>query len=141
MKEKEFDLVAINAMNAGTMMEGLGIEYLEAGLGFMKARMPVDHRTCQPMGLLHGGATIALAETLASVGSALMVDLDQFNVVGQHVTANHIRSIRKGWVIAEAKTIHQGKTTHLWNIDVKDEAGHLISSCRITIFIAKKRHQ
>ncbi len=140
MKEKEFDLAAINAMNAGTMMEGLGIEYLEAYPGFMKARMPVDHRTYQPMGLLHGGATIALAETLASVGSALMVDLDQFNVVGQHVTANHIRSIRKGWVIAEAKTIHQGKTTHLWNIDVKDETGHLISSCRITIFIVKKRH-
>ncbi len=140
MKEKEFDLAAINAMNAGTMMEGLGIEYLEAYPGFMKARMPVDHRTYQPMGLLHGGATIALAETLASVGSALMVDLDQFNVVGQHVTANHIRSVRKGWVIAEAKTIHQGKTTHLWNIDVKDETGHLISSCRITIFIVKKRH-
>ena len=137
----DFDLAAINATNKGTMMETLGIEYLEAGLGYVKARMPVDHRTHQPMGLLHGGATIALAESLASIGAALMVDLDHFHVVGQHVTANHIRSVRHGWVIGEAQTIHKGKTTHLWNIDVKDEAGHLISTCRITIFIAKKRVQ
>ena len=140
MKQQKYDPAVINAMNTGTMMEVLGIEYLAAEEGFMKARMPVDHRTRQPVGLLHGGATIALAETLASVGSALLVNREKYNVVGQSVTASHIRSVRDGWVIGEARTIHQGKTTHLWNIDVKDEAGHLVSTCRITMFVVKKTH-
>jgi len=139
MEEKAFDLQEISHMNHGTLMEVIGIEYLVANSGYMKARMPVDHRTLQPMGLLHGGATMALAETLASLGSALMVDTEQYNVVGQHVTADHIRSARDGWVIGEAQIIHQGHSTHIWNVDVKNESGKMISTCRITMFVSKKR--
>ena len=140
MKKNESVLDVISLMNEGTMMEVLGIEYLEAESGYIKARMPVDHRTIQPAGLLHGGATIALAETLASIGSALLVEREKYNVVGQSITASHIRSVRDGWVVGEAKIIHRGKATHLWNVDVKDEAGHLVSTCRITMFVVKKTH-
>ncbi len=135
----QFDIQEIAKMNKGTMMEWMGIEYLEASAGHLKARMPVDKRTFQPMGLLHGGATLALAETLGSVGSALLVDLDKFSVVGQQMSANHVRSARDGWVIGEANILHRGKLTHIWNIDIRDEKGHLISTCRFTnVILAKK---
>ena len=140
MEQKTFDLSVLNAMNRGTLMEQLGIEYLEARSGYMKASMPVDERTFQPMRILHGGATLALAETLASIGSALMVDREKFDVKGQHVTANHIRSARSGKVTGEAVIMHQGRSSHIWNVDVKDEAGRLISTCRVTIFVVRKKN-
>ena len=126
-------------MSKGTMMEWMGIEFTEAKEGYLKAVMPVDNRTLQPMGLLHGGATIALAETLGSFGSALLVDLEKNDVVGQQMTANHLRSVCEGVVYGEAEIIHRGKTTHLWNIDVKDEKGRLISTCRLTVVIKNKK--
>lgn len=136
---KQFDIEEIAKMNKGTMIEWMGIEYLEATAGHLKARMPVNERTIQPMGLLHGGATLALAETLGSVGSALLVDLDKFSVVGQQMSANHVRSARDGWVIGDANLLHRGKLTHIWNIDIRDEMGHLISTCRFTNVILSKK--
>ena len=129
----------LNAINKGTMMETLGIEYLEAGSGHLKARMPVDERTFQPARLLHGGASMALAETLGSVGSAIMVNLDEFEVRGSQLSANHIKSAKGGWVIGEATMLHRGRNTHVWNIDIRDESGKLISTCRLTNFIIRKR--
>ncbi len=139
MEQEIFDIAALSKMNKGTLMEQLGIEYLEARTGYMKARMPVDERTFQPMRILHGGATLALAETLASVGSALMVDREKFDVKGQHVSADHVRSARSGQVIGEAVIMHHGRSSHIWNVDIKDERGHLISTCRVSIFVVKKK--
>ncbi|MBN2639753.1 MAG: hotdog fold thioesterase [Bacteroidales bacterium] len=136
MSDKRYSPEQINQLNKGTLMEQLGIEYLEAKDGFIKGRMPVDERTFQPYKILHGGATIALAETLASIGSALAVDSEKYLVKGQNVTATHVRSASSGWVYGEAELIHRGKTTHLWNVDIKDEHDKLLSTCRLTIFIA-----
>jgi len=139
MEQETFNINELTKMNKGTLMEQLGIEYLEARTGYMKARMPVDERTFQPMRILHGGATLALAETLASIGSALMVDREKFDVKGQHVSADHVRSARSGHVIGEAVIIHRGRSSHIWNVDIKDEQGRLISTCRVSIFVAKKK--
>lgn len=140
MENKFFNLEEVSKLNKGTLMERLGIEYLEIREGFMSARMPVDERTFQPYGILHGGATIALAETLASFGSALITDMEKYDVRGQNVTVNHVRSARNGWVIGEATIIHKGRSTHIWNVDVKDEKDRLISTCRLTIFISLKKN-
>ncbi len=136
---KNIELAEINRMNKGTMMEWMGIEYLEASAGYIKAKMPVDRRTMQPYGILHGGATIALAETLGSFGSALLVDMEKYNVVGQQMSANHLRSARNGYVFGEARIIHQGKQTHIWNIDIKDEKERLISVCRFTVMVLERK--
>ena len=128
----------LNQLNRGTMMEQLRIEYLKIDEGFLKARMPVNERTFQPDGILHGGASLALAETVAGLGSALMVDLSKYNVRGAQVSANHVGTARKGWVTAEGRLIHRGKNTHIWNIDIKNESGKMVSMCRITNFIVKK---
>ena len=125
----------LNNMNANTLMAQLGIEYLEIRPGFVKARMPVNQNTMQPMGILHGGSSLALAETLGSLGSAYLVGLDKYEVRGSQLSANHVRAGRKGWVFGEAVIIHQGQNTHLWNIDIRDEDGQLVSSCRLTNFI------
>ena len=119
-------------------MEQLQIEYLEIGDGLLKARMPVNEHTFQPDGILHGGASLALAETVAGLGSALIVDLKAFDVRGAQVSANHVGTAKSGWVVAEGRLIHRGKNTHIWNIDIKNEQGKLVSICRITNFIVKK---
>lgn len=126
-------LEELNALNKDTLMDQLGIEYLEVKEGFVKAKMPVDNRTKQPFDILHGGASIALAETVASLGSAVLVDLEKFNVRGAAVTANHIGAVARGFVYAEAKLIHRGKITHVWDIEIKDQGGYKISVCRITV--------
>ncbi len=136
---KKISIEEVNHLNKNTMMEQLGIEYTVVEEGYMEAKMPVDRRTYQPYGILHGGASIALAETLASFGSALMVDTDSFHVKGQNVTANHIRSVSHGWVYGEAKIVHKGRTTHLWNVDILNEEEKLVSTCRLTIFIVPKQ--
>jgi len=129
----------INKINLGTLMEQLHIEYLEVGDGYVKARMPVNERTKQPMGILHGGANLALAETVGGLGSALLVDLEEYDVRGSQISANHVGTAHKGWVIAEANILHQGKNTHVWNIDIRDEEGKLVSSCRLTNFVIAKK--
>lgn len=128
-------LAELQAMNKNTLMEQLGIEYLDIKIGYVKARMPVNDKTKQPMGILHGGSSLALAETVGSLGSAFIVGLDEYDVLGSHLSANHVRAVIEGYVVAEAVIIHQGRKTHVWNIDIKDEAGKLVSTCRLTNFV------
>lgn len=128
----------INVMNSNTLMESLGIEYTELSEGKVTARMPVDHRTMQPMGILHGGASLALSETVAGVGSYLLVDPELYDVKGMAVNANHIGSVSKGYVIAQAEIIHKGINSHIWNITISDEEGKVVSVCRFTNMILKK---
>ena len=128
----------LNQLNKKTMMEPLGIEYLEAEPGYLKARMPVNDNTKQPNGILHGGANLALAETVAGLGSAMVVDMEKYNVRGAQVSANHVGTASSGWVYAEGKIIHKGKNTHVWNIDIRNEDGKMISTCRLTNFIQSR---
>jgi uncharacterized protein (TIGR00369 family) len=131
-------LTLLNEQNKGTLMEQLGIEYLVVKEGFIKAKMPVDHRTKQPFQILHGGASLALAETIASLGSAVLVDLEKTDIRGASVTANHIGAVRSGSVIGEATIIHRGKMTHVWDVQIKDEMGNKASIARITNVVVPK---
>ncbi len=128
----------LNASSHKTLMQQLGIEYLEKREGYVRARMPVDERTLQPMGILHGGASLALAETIGSLGSALLLDLNKFDVRGANINANHVGAVSSGWVYGEAEIIHQGRYTHVWNITIKDENDRLISVSRLTNMIIAK---
>ena len=130
-------LAELNSVK-NTMIDHLGIEMIELGDDFIKARMPVDHRTHQPMGLLHGGASVALAETLGSAGAMLSVDLAKYNVVGLEINANHIRAVREGWVYAVARPLHRGRTTQLWEIRVTDAADKLVCISRLTMAVLEK---
>jgi 1,4-dihydroxy-2-naphthoyl-CoA hydrolase len=121
----------------GCMPEYLGIEITEVGDDHLKARMPVDHRTRQPYGLLHGGASVALAETLGSLGAALVIDRSQFYCVGLEINANHIRGVREGFVTGTTRPLHIGRTTHVWEIRITDEQEKLVCVSRITVAILK----
>ncbi|MCB9189264.1 MAG: hotdog fold thioesterase [Flavobacteriales bacterium] len=132
---KNISLKQLNAINQGTLMQSLGIEFTEVGDDYLKATMPVDERTFQPMGLLHGGANVALAESLGSVGTYLMLDTKTQYGVCIEINANHIGSTMKGSVEGTAKLLHKGKTTHVWNVEIKDDEGRLTSYSRMTIMI------
>jgi 1,4-dihydroxy-2-naphthoyl-CoA hydrolase len=138
MIKTDISLEDLNATSKGTMIEHLGMEYLEMGDGFVRAKMPVDERTWQPYRILHGGASIALAETVASVGSAAVVDLQKFDVRGASVSANHLGAASKGYVYATANLIHRGKMTHVWDVKITDEKERNISVVRMTIMIIPK---
>lgn len=127
-----------NKLNENSLMEQLGIEYLELAEGYVRARMPVDKRTIQPFGILHGGASIALAETVAGLGSYLIIDQSQYEARGMTVNANHVGTAKSGYVVAEAEIIHQGNNTHIWDVTISSEAGDKISICRVTNIILKK---
>jgi uncharacterized protein (TIGR00369 family) len=128
----------LNSICKGTFISFLGIEFLDYGDDFIEARMPVDNKL-QPMGLLHGGASLALAETIASGGSYLLVDPEKFDVFGLQVSGNHISSISDGSVVARAEIIHKGRSTHIWDVKIKSEHGKLISVIRVTIMVVKKK--
>ena len=128
----EKQLAWANSVQKNTMVEGLGITFIPGGQGTLSATMPVDSRTLQPMGLLHGGATAALAETLGSMGSAMLVDLKKFAVVGIELNANHLKGVRSGMVTATGTLLHKGRTTHVWDIRVNNEADELVAVCRLT---------
>ena len=113
----------------------LGIEYLDLTPGNIVARMPVDHRTMQPFGRLHGGASMALAETIGSLGSYLLVKEEGKLAVGLEINANHVRAARSGWVTGTGKIIHQGKSTHVWEIRIEDEEHQLVCISRFTVAI------
>jgi 1,4-dihydroxy-2-naphthoyl-CoA hydrolase len=117
------------------MVEHIGIEFTEVGDDYLKARMPVDHRTRQPYGLLHGGASVSLAETLGSMASALVIDRQQYYCVGLEINANHVRGVREGWVTGIARPLHIGKTTHVWDIRIHDASDKLVCVSRLTVAI------
>lgn len=128
-----------NQMSQNTMVEHLGIEFIEVGEDYMKAKMPVDHRTKQPMGLLHGGASVALAETLGSFAAHCVVDQKTQCCVGLEINANHVKAVKDGWVYAIAKALHIGKNTHIWEIKVTNEEGALVCVSRITMAVMTKK--
>jgi uncharacterized protein (TIGR00369 family) len=128
----------INQYVKGTMVENLGIQFTALGEGWVEATMPVDHRTSRPGGLLHGGANLALAETIAGLGSMLTLDLNEFDVRGIQVSANHTGGASEGIVFARAEIVHPGNQTHVWNVEIKNDAGKLISTGRVTNMIVKR---
>ena len=119
----------------------LGIEFTGVGDDFIKGRMPVDNRTRQPYGLLHGGASVALAETLGSVAAAMVVDHSRFNAVGLEINANHVRGAREGFVTGTTTPLHIGKTTQVWEIRITDDRDRLICVSRLTVAIIPKSPQ
>ena len=135
---KSIQLHELQPLSTNTLAEQIGIEFTEIGPDFLKGRMPVDHRTHQPYGILHGGASCALAETLGSVASALVIDQSKFICVGLEINANHIRSVREGFVTGTATPIHVGATTHVWDIKIHDEREKLVCISRLTVVILKK---
>lgn len=131
-------LEALQAGSRDTLVNHIGIEFLEVGDDFLRARMPVDKRTVQPFGILHGGASVALAETLGSVGANLcLADPDKAGV-GLDINANHVRSAREGWVYGTARPLHIGGTTQLWEIRIEDEQGRLVCISRLTMAIISR---
>lgn len=139
MKWNTTDLNQINNFNRNTMMEILDIQCIEMGNDYIVATMPVDHRTHQPMGLLHGGASAALIESIGSIGSALLCDLTKEYPVGLEINANHIGGIKSGLVKAIGKIIHAGKRTHVWQVDIYDnESDKLICTGRLTVMVVQK---
>jgi 1,4-dihydroxy-2-naphthoyl-CoA hydrolase len=121
-----------------TMVVHLGIVITEIGDDFLTATMPVDHRTHQPFGILHGGASVVLAESLGSMGAYLCVDPSLYNVVGLEINANHIRAVKSGYVTGTARPLHAGKSTQVWEIRIVDEAGKLVCISRITLAVLAK---
>ncbi|WP_111307528.1 PaaI family thioesterase [Confluentibacter sediminis] len=137
---KEIVLEKANAACKNTLMETLQIEVVDYGDDFLIARMPVNSRVHQPDGVLHGGATAALAESVGSFASHIFIDTETFFVRGTEITANHIKSIKEGFVYAKATFIHKGRTTQLLDIRVTDDANNLISVCKLsTISLPKNK--
>jgi 1,4-dihydroxy-2-naphthoyl-CoA hydrolase len=136
---KELSIAALEPLGANTMGELIGIEWVEIGDDFMKARMPVDNRTKQPYGLLHGGASCVLAETLGSVASAMVVDHSKFYCVGLEINANHIRGATDGFVTGITTPLHIGATTHVWDIKIYNEKEKLICVSRLTVAVIKRK--
>jgi 1,4-dihydroxy-2-naphthoyl-CoA hydrolase len=128
-----------NRLAPNTLVDHLGIRFHVDEAGRMCATMPVEARTHQPMGLLHGGATAALAESLGSMASALLLDLEKQYVVGIEVSANHLKGVRSGTVTATGELVHQGRTTHVWDIRVRDAQGSLVAICRLVNMVIDRR--
>ena len=135
--KKDLSIADLVLLGKDTMADHIGIEWAELGEDFIAARMPVDHRTRQPYGLLHGGASVALAETLGSVAAAMVVDNNKFYCVGLEINANHVRSAKEGFVTGIAKPIHIGASTHVWDIKIYDEREKLVCVSRLTVAILK----
>lgn len=131
-------LEQVNEMVKNTLVDNLGILFTKVEKGRVEATMPVDHRTIQPAGILHGGATIALAETVSGLGSMLLIDVSTRDSRGIQLSTNHISSAREGEVLGIATIVHQGETTHIWNVDVF-QGERLISSIRVTNMIIQRR--
>jgi len=135
----KYDLEELNARSSGTLMENLGIHYTSASEGRVEAVMPVNNRTCRPFGALHGGATLALAETVAGLGSMLLCEPDQMSV-GMQVSGNHVSPAYEGDTVrAEAVIVHKGRTSHVWDVNVYTVDNRLVSSVRVLNCIIKKK--
>lgn len=136
---RKVDLSTINSFSKNTLMEVLGIECVEIGDDYIISTMPVDKRTHQPMGLLHGGASAALIESIGSMGSTLLIDLEKEAPVGLEINANHVSGVKSGMVKAYGKIVHAGKRTHLWQVDIFDnETMKLVCTGRLTVMIISK---
>tara|TARA_B100000767_G_scaffold45991_1_gene40528 strand:+ start:551 stop:973 length:423 start_codon:yes stop_codon:yes gene_type:complete len=137
--DKNKMLAVLNGLSKNTLMETLNIEFTEVGDNFVSAKMPVNSRVHQPYGILHGGATAALAETVGSSASVLFVDTEKYIIKGIELSINHLKSKREGTVYATAKVLHKGRSTHLWEIKITDEEDNLISICKITNMILERK--
>ena len=137
--DKEKILLECNAMCKNTLMETLSIEFVDMGEDFIVARMPVTSKVHQPDGVLHGGATIALAESVGSVASAVFLNSKEYFIRGIEIAANHVKSAKDGYVYARAEILHKGRTTQLWDIKVRDENESLISFCKLTTIALPKK--
>jgi 1,4-dihydroxy-2-naphthoyl-CoA hydrolase len=135
---RQFTLDEVRKFQHDTMGEHLGIEITDIGADYLEATMPVDNRTMQPDRILHGGASVALAETLGSVGGSMCVDRERLQIVGQEINANHLRSATGGHVTGRAKPIHLGRRSQVWNIEITDERKRLICVSRLTIAIIQR---
>lgn len=129
----------LQQMSKGNMLTHIGIEFIEVGDDFIKAKMPVDYRTHQPLGLLHGGASVVLAESLGSSAGSFCVNTPDEYVVGIEINANHIKSVRSGFVIGIAQPIHIGKHTHIWSVKIKNEQEQLVCISRITLQVLQSK--
>jgi 1,4-dihydroxy-2-naphthoyl-CoA hydrolase len=136
---KQLTVKDLTPLGKETMAEYIGIEWTEVGENFIKAKMPVDHRTRQPYGLLHGGASCVLSETIGSIASAMVVDHSKFVCVGLEINANHVRSARTGYVTGIAMPLHLGANTHVWDIKIYDEIDKLVCVSRLTVAIIPRK--
>ena len=136
--KKPADLHLLNALNENTTARHLGIEITEMGDDFVRGRVPVDHRTKQPFGLLHGGVSVVLAESLGSIG-AYYASPEGHNAVGLDINANHLRAATSGWVTGTARPVHLGRTTHVWQIEMVNDAGEMTCISRLTMAILAPR--
>ena len=127
-----------NALNRNTMMQAIGIVFTEVGDDFLRATMPVDARTHQPYGLLHGGASVALAETLGSAAGMMLVDPAREIVVGIEINANHVRGVKSGTVTGTARALHIGRSTQVWEIRIEDEGQRLVCISRLTLAVVPR---
>jgi 1,4-dihydroxy-2-naphthoyl-CoA hydrolase len=139
--KKDIDVEKLNQFSVNTMNELLGIKITEIGENYLKGTMPVDKRTHQAYGILHGGASAALAETLGSVGSVIVVDPEKYICVGVEINANHIRSVRDGIVTGTALPLHLGASSHVWEIKITDKNDKLVCVSRLTVFVKAKKIQ
>lgn len=139
MLRSDITLEYLNKINSGTLSELMGIEITEITPDFLAGRMPVDTRTHQPFGILHGGASVAFAETLGSLAAFTCIDASRFYCVGLDINANHVRSVSKGYVYGKAVPLHIGKTTHVWEVKINNEEGKLVCISRITMAILEKK--
>ena len=136
---KKNTLEQIEAFQKNTMTDQLGIKITDYGNNYICGKMPVDHQTKQPYGLLHGGASVAFAETLGSIGAGMQIDYNNQSVVGVEINASHLKSIKKGWVYGRAQPLRVGKTIQVWDINITDKDDNLICVSRLTLAIIKKR--
>lgn len=136
---KKFSLEEIQQRGKGTMVEHVGIKIIGFGDDFLKGTMPVDHRTVQPMGILHGGASVVLAETLGSLAANLVIDDGKKYCVGLDINANHIRSVKSGIVTGTTKPLHIGSSTQVWNIEIVDEKNRPVCISRLTMAVLDRK--
>jgi 1,4-dihydroxy-2-naphthoyl-CoA hydrolase len=138
--KQPISLEFLNSLGTNTLAQALGIEFTKVGDDYLEAKMPVDSRTHQPMGLLHGGASVALAETLGSVAAMCCVDVTKQFCVGLDINANHLRGVRSGFVTGVTKPVHIGKKTQVWEIKITDDMGELVCVSRITMAVLDKKN-
>jgi uncharacterized protein (TIGR00369 family) len=141
MFDKDKMLQLCNEWSKNTLMETLEIEYIDAGEDFLTAKMPVNPRVHQPMGLLHGGASVALAESVGSAASIMFVNPEKSEVRGIEISANHLKAKRDGMVYATAKIVHKGRSIHLWEIKITDENNNLVCLCKLTNMILPRKER